>query len=553
MSNSVPTQMPPKSNAGDCGCNKSEAKNTDRENPFDTGVTAFGAGANLYGAFSIENFCDAGPLSLTHEDAGGFLEYVRQFNEPNFWYQDGGVRVWAYYEDFDNWDDTYGMDAVKVAYHSGHGGMDGNGIFYVPMGSAWAGNDCTATSNNMRLGNEHAKYIFWSTCLSCRVLDGHSPIRTWQAANQGFRMLFGFETVSIDSGDYGKFFWEEWRAGKSLSQAWLDASWRIAHNQAPSATAVGANAEEAAAVLNNERLFSGVTPSTNWWQWRWYSAASAVRKPLLALPNQTLVGTLRPSLVDAETVKKVARQFEVELPQKAAAAASGSSFAFASGNSQFSIKANGAIDVQLAKSDYSSRNSLSMASARAKAEDAIQRYGIASGTSLELDRVLHSYEAGGTDQGSGQRNPARITSTVMQYRQMINGVPVIGPDAGAVRVTIDNNGAVTNLHSSIRTVATLSEKGRQSMPTPKPPGTGHGEIGPEPMNYESALAAQFSKRVANWAASGQMPLGYAAVPDTTEIGYDFINGEAVLVARRQVEVDFGNGYRKRYWTSVPIA
>jgi hypothetical protein len=157
------------------------------DNPF-AGPGVAGAvrgGANMYGANSIETFCDAGPLSLTHDDADGWVDYVDNFTALNFRYRDGGVRIWQYYEQYDNWQETYGADAVCAFYHSGHGGMDANGVFYLPLGSAWAGNDCTALSSSMRLGNEYGRYLFLSTCTSLRVLGGHSPIRTWQAANLG--------------------------------------------------------------------------------------------------------------------------------------------------------------------------------------------------------------------------------------------------------------------------------------------------------------------------------------------------------------------------------
>ena len=39
-------------------------------------------------------------------------------------------------------------------------------------------------------------------------------------------MIFGFETVSVDSPDYGKKFFQKWNSnGNKLSKAWLDASW----------------------------------------------------------------------------------------------------------------------------------------------------------------------------------------------------------------------------------------------------------------------------------------------------------------------------------------
>ncbi len=542
---SSPTQIPPPVRS-----EETVAGDVASDNPFGSGVNAARGGANLYGAFSMETFCDVGGLSLTHEDAGGFLDYVRQFNAPNFWYQDANVRVWAYQETYDNWQDTYGMDAVKAVYHSGHGGMDGNGVFYAPMGSAWAGNDCTAISSDMRLGNEHVKYIFWSTCLSCRVLDGHSPIRTWQPANLGFRMLFGFETISWDNGDYGKFFWEEWRKGKSLSQAWLDSSWRIAHDQAPSAVAVGANAEEATDRLYNERFFDGNAASTNWWQWRWYYATSATRQPMMALSSQPLVAQLRPFDLDASKASTIATQFGIDVPRQNANKSADGSFRINAGDKQIYVGATGSFDVQLAKADFSNRQQLSQVQAHSLAEAAIRQYGLSEMSSLVADRVLLSYGAGGTDTGSGQRDESHVTGTVVQFRQTINRIPVISQDGGTVRVSIDNAGTITNIHSSLRMVDALTERSRLLQPAPKPPGGMDTQLAPEPDDYEKALAANFNVLLTRWAASGKMPIGFFTVPNSTEIGYDIRGGEAILIARRAVEVDFGNGYRKRYWTTA---
>ena len=81
---------------------------------------------DICGAFSVEKFAAASNLTYTHEDAGGWLESMPP---PNFWYRDAGVAPWAYYEQYDNWQDTYGFDAVMAVYNTGHGAMDGNGVF----------------------------------------------------------------------------------------------------------------------------------------------------------------------------------------------------------------------------------------------------------------------------------------------------------------------------------------------------------------------------------------------------------------------------------------
>jgi hypothetical protein len=44
----------------------------------------------------------------------------------------------------------------------------------------------------------------------------------------------------------------------------------------------------------------------------------------------------------------------------------------------------------------------------------------------------------------------------------------------------------------------------------------------------------------------------SSVPGSTEIGYDIQGNEAILIARKAVEVNFGSGYRKRYWVTVPL-
>lgn len=232
-------------------------------------------GANAYGAFSIETFADS-RLADVHPRGCpcGFLGYVSKFTAPNFWYKDGNVQIWSYYEDFDDWQDTYGMDAVNVAYHSGHGGRRADGSVWFPLGGNWNNQGTNAWAGNMRLGNERANYLFWSTCFACPVYAPLNPIITWNSANLGFRMLFGFETTSVDDGNYGKYFFEEWNKGKSFSAAWMDASWRISHGQVPSVVACGATQAEATDRVNNERLFNFGHVSKNWWQWRWYYASS---------------------------------------------------------------------------------------------------------------------------------------------------------------------------------------------------------------------------------------------------------------------------------------
>jgi hypothetical protein len=58
--------------------------------------------------------------------------------------------------------------------------------------------------------------------------------------------------------------------------------------------------------------------------------------------------------------------------------------------------------------------------------------------------------------------------------------------------------------------------------------------------------------MASWVTRGSVPTQFETVPGSTEVGYQIRGNEAVLVAQRLIEVDFGDGYRKQYKLTAPI-
>lgn len=560
MTESHPTQIPPGAKTPEAETPRASHQASAAENPIEDGITSgVRSGANLYGGCSIEVGCGCsfGALTYTHEDAQGWLDYVNQFTPINFWYKDCGVQPWIYYEPYDDWQDTYGVDAVTAFYHSGHGGMDANGVFYLPMSKPWGDEGCTIISSSDKLlwGNERTRYIFLSTCLSLRVLGDQNPIKTWHRSNRGWRMLFGYETVSWDNPNYGKFFWEEWNKGKSFSTAWLDASWRIAHDQVPSVVACGATVEEAQNRLSNERIFYRDRVSNNYYWWRWYNASGATREPQLALPQNLMLARLQPIAAARQSASTLAERFQMdlEIPSEVATARDGS-YRVAAGEKSIAYGSDGSIEVRLAKPNLANRTPMPTQRATALAQEAVWRYGLDQEVPVVFDQVLLALEGGGATDGSGQLEGPYTTGTIVQFRQLINGVPVITLSAGTVRISIDNDGTVTDIHSSVRAVNQLSTRPITSASAPTPEGVVAPVLSPEPTNYEQMLAAEFSKQVTSWVAKGGggMPLGFTTVPGSTEIGYDIRSDEAVVIARKAVEVDFGNGYRKRYWVTVPL-
>ncbi|MFD5703482.1 DUF6345 domain-containing protein [Streptomyces lasiicapitis] len=514
-----------------------------------------------WGAFSVETFADASPLRYTHEDATGFLEYPQKFYDRNFWFADGGVQVWAYEETFDNWQDRYGMDAVCAVYHSGHGNMDGNGVFEACLGAAWDGRT-RAYSNRMALGNEKAKYVFWSTCFSLRVLGGHSPIRTWAGPNLGFRMLFGFETTSIDHPDYGRKFWDKWVSGQTYAEAWLNASWDIWKNQAPSVLAVGTTQAEAVNRLNTERYFYRDAVADNWYAWRWYNARESLAEQLTALPQGTQTVQLAPRNPSAELSQAgriasfpAAALEEVQVDRQGVLSAS-------SGDRVVSTGPLAVRWVRLAEPNTRNTTALptdrAVELARAFAEEH------ADGAELVIDSVHDLMQNSGTKDGSEIGAPTTL-QTHVTFRQAFDGVPIITPDRGVIRVGLDNDGTIVQAQLSTRQ-ATSARREPSSQVAPPTAGGGQAPQAPAIGDPNEALAAAQESLLAELAVRGagagadypsavsreQQP-EVRDVPGTFQVGYEVEGNEAYPAARKLIEIGPDDGFKTQRWVIAPLA
>ncbi len=512
-----------------------------------------------WGAFSIQKFVNQSPLYHTHADATGWLAYLQQFYDRNFWFADGGAQVWAYEETYDNWQDRYGMDAVCAVYHSGHGGMDGNGVFFAPLGAAWDGRS-DAVSNRMALGNEKANYVFWSTCDSLKVTGGHSPIRTWAGPNIGFRMIFGFETVSIDSPDYGKKFWEKWRAGQTYCNAWLNASWDIHHGQAPSVAATGATQAEAVNRLDTERNFYREHVPDNWYAWRWYYAREGVREALTRLPGQRRIVRLAPCDPGAQLTRlgqladfPSAALQEIQVERQGVLNA-------ASGDRIVSTDARGVSWVQLAVPNHRNTHQLPTDRAVEAARGFAERH--AQGAELVVDSVHDLMQNSGTKDGSEIGRPVSL-ETHVTFRQVFDGVPVITPGQGLIRVGLDNDGTVVQAQLATREATGATREPSTDIAPPQP-GGGKPAAAPAERDPRTALDAAQRTLLAHLAAvtAGDEGPGAAArqeprvqdVPGTFEVGYELDGDEAYPAARKLIEIGSPDSmFRTRRWVVAPLA
>ena len=516
-----------------------------------------GTAQDMYFFTSIEDYpAGIGDLPLPHDDVQGFHDYVKRFNTPNGWYRDGSVGQWIYEETYDNYLDDYGFDSSCVVYHAGHGDMDSAGVFWVPMGNSWGGDSWTS-SRDMRLGNEFARYVFWSTCLSLRVKGGHTPVRTWSVANLGLRMIFGYETLMVDHAGYGRIFFDEWNKNKSLSTAFLDASWRISTGQEPAAVACGATQSEASSRVFNERFFYTGRASTSWWWWRWYDAARG-RQRNLDRPERTTSARLASPLDSVQELGQQADRFGFRLPEGADERELLRGAALEVDGRIMAIGPDGSREFVLAETAETSRQ-LPAEEAVQAATRAVEEFGLAQDVDLVFDHTRFDRHAGAS---ADEQVDESVRETTVVFAQVIDGLPVVTPDSGHVHVRVDNDGTITGVVDGTRQVLDVRD---QAATPPDPESRTHqrgsagdpAEPADEPEHDDRAtvddlLQAALQNRLRSVAAGGHVPTSVRVVPESSEIGYAFRDGDAVLVARQEVEIDFGQGLAKRYILQEPL-
>lgn len=502
------------------------------------------SGSNdLYGASSLEHFASASGLTYTHEDAQGFLDYPTSFpgKAANYWLKDAGVKVWEYEETYDNWQDTYGMDSVMVFYHSGHGNMDSNGVFQAPLGAKWDNRDWVF-SNNMAFANEELRYLFWSTCFSLRVSGPDNPVRTWWSPNKGgLRMLFGYETTSVDDPNYGKFFWEEWKKGKTIARAFLDASWRISHSQVPVAMAVGSNATDAVNRLNSERFFTKTPVTKGWYQWQWIGTL-----PTRSLTYKTHVPErlnailLDNKIFDDERISRIAEKFGVTKRKASTINFDEDGNRMISAKDlQLNVNRDGALNIHFGKPNIKNTGLLDESKATKIAQEVIRELDFGRGIELKQGHTRHRFTSGGTMKGSGTLEKPSEIETIIQFRQCHRGVESVNSDHGLITVCVDNDGKITNVYNSTRAVLDESDKPRSIIPSP-----------PErEKSLSDDTETQFKKAVqgiVNRSGNSHEKVTGRADVLIEKVGYDFSGKLGVVVRQRDVDVTTGKGLRKRY-------
>jgi len=501
--------------------------------------------ANIHGTFSVEEFMGWMPeLAETHESAAGFRKYLSRWYAPNFSYRDTAVGAWAFLDDAKANEDIWeskgidrGLDAVLVCFHSSHGNMSTEGLYTTWMGTNATNKGWVAKSERMALGgdfdrpgSERLRYMFWDTCYAVRFSHGRNPARTWIPQARGIRMMFGYETPSIDSPNYGQYFWEEWNKGKSLSAAFLDTSWRICRGQTAAVLAFGATQREAETRMDSERFLSPEPAGSNWAAWRWYTEEKkAIEYPAEAMGGPTKVRTYETKTrgnSDAE-IQGLAQTVGIMVtsPDTVEPRPFGMR-AIRTKGLALTVDPDGDYELALTTKPAQQASAIGEDGDEELIERArrmVAEFDLAGGSEYRFAMIRYTHACAGS-QNAPDGNPRTVEKTVV-FDQIVEGVPFIDPDAGHIEITFDAvTGQARRFRNSIRQI----REDRRHQP--------FATQAAMPLNQARAAALQTVMSSAIHEAQGDQAAdpAYEIRPENEATGYYILDGMATPVYRAYV-------------------
>lgn len=498
---------------------------------------------DIHGETSIQNFQGTQKeLSNTHASASGFREFLEIWYPTNFHHQDTGVSSWLFHDynnngrNYDLWTNSVGtdlgIDSVRAAYHSSHGTLINN-VFYTSLGANWDNTGWWAQSNLMALGGNHTsygderlRYMFWDTCNSVMISGGNDPYTTWGTRSKGIRFVFGYETISLDSPNYGKFFWEEWSKGKTFKSAFLDASWRINTGQSPALVAFGATSDEAFYRRDNERLLYADAVSNNWAAWSWYYARQAAAAPGLTAATADLPQAGALEIVHRgnsnKEVMEIAQAFGIGLPGENAILSRPAEIKMVRTNAAtLTVEKNGNFELILdvKEDENNTEPAMSDEALIARAQEMVGELNFIDAGNLRAGMIRDLNENTGSENFTGQ---ARVTEKTIIFDQTVNGTPFIDPEAGHLEITF---GARTGQVKRVRNTL-------QKIVIPSPDNLTQSSLVMSREEAREVALGEFRKAAsANTALSSSVEI----VDGSEAVGYQIIDGKAVLVYRAHLK------------------
>ena len=154
---------------------------------------------------------------------------------------------------------------------------------------------------------------------------------------------------------------------------------------------------------------------------------------------------------------------------------------------------------------------------------------------------------------SGKIDDVKTVETIVDFRQYINGVPVINAGSGKVRVTLDNDGKVSNLSVAVKPVkgfkATL--EGKKQPKDPNLLKTARKELLKSAQSRTKAFGKLLKGTMIEKANAATFK-GRKVKVIRDKVGYDINGSYGSLTAHREVEISYSDSLRKRLKLRLPI-
>jgi hypothetical protein len=259
-------------------------------------------GAVSIGAYAVGNHssCGASNIPGTIVELDKFFDskdYPVEF-EKNFYWKDAQVKQadWIKNGDFQSSSTTNngydGADASLLTYIASHG-VTSSGVYKALAGSKNFGG-CYIPTTSLELGNNASRYTILSTCQGLKIgsgdypnSSGENPSRTWKNAAKGLNCIFGYSNNMADDDGYGEYFLANIKDGSnSLSKAFMDASESVYSDNIPAVLCFGADEQDAANYIQNNKIFEADSRSNaaSSWVYRMVTPTTSSKQSASEIP-----------------------------------------------------------------------------------------------------------------------------------------------------------------------------------------------------------------------------------------------------------------------------
>ena len=172
---------------------------------------------------------------------------------------------------------------------------------------------------------------------------------------------------------------------------------------------------------------------------------------------------------------------------------------------------------------------------------------------LKATHVYNGYACSGSVKGSGKIDDVKTVETIIDFRQYINGVPAINAGSGKVRITIDNDGKITNAYIAVKPIKGFesSAEGKKQPIDPKVSKSTKKDLIDSSATRSRAFAAVL-KNTKNEKANAVLFKDQSVKIIRDKVGYDVSGDYGSITAHREVEVSYSESLKKRLKLRLPI-